>query len=370
MLTLAAWLLLTAVGCHGAPPPLIIQSTPTHSSQPAAVSAMPPLLPTETAVAATALPTSQPPTATPHPLTPYTLAGLRSRIYASSPIVVRQVLAQTSDFTHSYIAYASDGLTISGMMHMPSGTGPFPVVILVHGFYPRDVYWSGAGTWQAAEELARHGYIAIAPDLRSWGESDSAASFFQMGLVVDVLNLVSAVATLPQANASRVGIWGHSMGGGIATKVLTVDDRVKTAVLYAPNSPDDADLIARWGPGCLPGKADIGCNPSDILPPDLSPTLLQSYLDATTDPAMLQQIAPIYHLDQISAPIQIHIGTADGASLAQTPPAWSEKLYEGLRAANRPVDYYVYPEQGHFFQGEAWTLFMQRTVEFFDAHLQ
>ena len=44
----------------------------------------------------------------------------------------------------------------------------------------------------------------------------------------------------------------------------------------------------------------------------------------------MQRIAPIYHLQHISVPVQIHIGTADGAQLAQTPPEWSETLYQGL----------------------------------------
>ncbi len=39
----------------------------------------------------------------------------------------------------------------------------------------------------------------------------------------------------------------HALGGGLTTMALTVDRRIRTAVLYAPNSGDDADLLARWG---------------------------------------------------------------------------------------------------------------------------
>ena len=176
----------------------------------------------------------------------------------------------------------------------------------------------------------------------------------------------------PFWGVSRIGLWGHSMGGGIATKVLTVDDRVDTAVLHAPNSPNDADLIARWGTGCLPGQSEAAgdpCNPADILPPDTPPELVQAYQTAAADPAMLQQIAPIYHLDKVAVPVQIHIGLADGQTLSGTPPEWSLKLADALQVANKPVTLFTYPEQGHFLDGSAWPLMMERTAVFFDETL-
>jgi len=56
-------------------------------------------------------------------------------------------------------------VTITGVMHVPHGVGPFPVVILNHGYIPPSRYWSGADTWRAADYLARHGYLTIAPDV-------------------------------------------------------------------------------------------------------------------------------------------------------------------------------------------------------------
>ena len=190
--------------------------------------------------------------------------------------------------------------------------------------------------------------------------------------MADTLNLISSLASIPQADPSRVGIWGHSMGGGVATKALVVDSRIRAGVLYAPNSADDADLIDRWGIGCLSGQSEAAgdkCNPADVIPANLAPNLVQAYLAVPSNPLLLQQIAPINYLDDISAPIQIHIGESDGALLVQTPPEWSAKLHRALQAAGQDVTYFTYPGQGHFLQGASWTSMMQRTMAFFDQHL-
>jgi dipeptidyl aminopeptidase/acylaminoacyl peptidase len=282
-------------------------------------------------------------------------------------------MAEAAAFTQYYIAYPSDDLTITGMMHVPTGAGPFPVIVLLHGYYERDQYYSGADTWQTAELLAREGYLVVAPDYRSWGDSDIGISLFHSGLVIDTLNLLTALDSVPQADVSRIGLWGHSMGGGVTTKVLVVDDRVQAAVLYAPNSADDGDLVGRWGPGCLPGQSqDAGdmCNPGEVIPPGTDEALLQAYFAAVADPAALQRVAPYYHLEAISVPMQIHIGTADGTSLTHTPPEWSEKLYQALAAAGKEVTFFEYEGAGHYFEGEAWSLFHERLLTFFDAALK
>ncbi|MDJ0752876.1 MAG: alpha/beta fold hydrolase [Ardenticatenaceae bacterium] len=322
----------------------------------------------------TATPTnvSEPvPTATPDPLLPFTLAGLQADTYPAGQILVTEIVEQTAAYTHSAITYQSDGLTITGRLHLPAGEGPFPVIILIHGYMPREEYRSGWGTWQSAAYFAEHGYIAIAPDLRSWGGSESGPSLFQTGLVRDVLYLISAIESLPQADPSRVGLWGHSMGGGIATKAVIVDSRISAAVLYAPNSANDADLLGRWGAACRPGQVETAediCNPSEILP--ASPELIDAYYSAAADPQKLQGIAPIYHLDKIQVPLHIHIGSEDGQTINGTPPEWSAALAEGLEAAGRDFERFVYEGQGHFLTGESWLLMMERSLALFDQTLK
>lgn len=53
------------------------------------------------------------------------------------------------------------------MMNLPKGKGPFPVVILNHGYYPLDAYQTGNGSKLAADYLANRGFLSLAPDFRS-----------------------------------------------------------------------------------------------------------------------------------------------------------------------------------------------------------
>ncbi|MBI1881947.1 MAG: peptidase, partial [Chloroflexi bacterium] len=109
---------------------------------------------------------------------------------------VRAVLTETEVYTRYYIDYPSDDLTITGVMQVPHGEGPFPVVILNHGYIPPSRFWSGADTWRAADYLVSHGYLTIAPDFRGWGQSDRGSNYFRTGLVIDVLNLFRSLFVL------------------------------------------------------------------------------------------------------------------------------------------------------------------------------
>ena len=328
--------------------------------------------------------TSVPPTLTPSPtpiptteewIYPYTIEGLREHVYLSGEIEIGEKLTETDVFIRYPISYPSDGLMITGIMQVPkTGTAPFPVVVMNHGFFSRSVYASGDGTDRAAEFLNRRGYLTLSSDYRSWGGSDIGYSLFYSGLVIDVINLINAIPSIPQADPERIGMWGHSMGGGVTLKVLTLDPRVKAAILYSTVSADDADIIDRWGPGCIgdiiKGERLFGCNSSDILPLDLPPGLIQAYKDATKDPDLLRQVAAIHHLDHVVAPVQFHYGTADGQVYSGTPPDWSKKAYQAFIEAGKQAEIFGYEGEGHSFFADQWFAFMERSARFFDEYVK
>lgn len=305
---------------------------------------------------------------------PYTIEGLRQHEFQSGKIHIRSTLSENDKFTTYLIDYPSDGLTITGVMQIPAGEGPFPVILLNHGFFSRSVYNSGDGTDRASAFLAEHGYITLASDYRSWGKSDSGSSFFYSGLAIDVINLINAIPSIKQADTDRIGMWGHSMGGGVTMKVLTIDSRVKAAVLYSPVSADFVDIINRWGPGCFgdiaQGELIVGCNSSDVIPDDLPINLQDAYRFAASNADTLNEISPFYHLDYVDVPIQIHYGTEDGKFLSGTPPQWSVKLTQGLRDAGKQAEMYQYEGEGHSFIGQPWFDFMTRTLRFFDKNVK
>ena len=319
---------------------------------------------------------------------PYTIDGLRQHEYQSGKIHIRSTLSVTEKFTGYLIDYPSDGLTITGVMQIPLGDGPFPVIIMNHGFFARSVFNSGDGTDRSSAFLAEHGYITLASDYRSWGESDIGNSFFYSGLVIDVINLLNAVPSIPQADPARVGMWGHSMGGGVTMKALTViggraaqsgsagriEHTIKAAVLYSTVSADMVDVINRWGMGCFgdiaEGELIVGCNSSDVILLDLPLNAQDAYRFAASDADTLKKISPIYHLDQVTTPIQIHYGTEDGKTLKGAPPEWSVKLTQELRDAGKYAEMYQYEGQGHSFIGQPWFDFMIRVLRFFDRYLK
>jgi dipeptidyl aminopeptidase/acylaminoacyl peptidase len=307
-------------------------------------------------------------------LFPYTIEGLRQHTYKSGKIHIRATLEKNEAYTSYLIDYPSDGLTITGVMQIPVGKGPFPVIVMNHGFYSRSVYRSGDGTDRASIMLVKRGYITLASDYRSWGDSDVGTSLFYSGLVIDVINLINAVSSIPEADPSRIGMWGHSMGGGVTIKVLTIDARVKAAVLYSTVSADQADIIERWGNGCFgdiaEGEQLFGCNSSDVVPLELPLNLQTAYRRAAEDADLLKEISPIFHLSYVTAPIQIHYGIEDGKDYAGTPPEWSKKLYESLRGLKKEVELLGYDGQGHSFKPDPWFAFMGRVGRFFDEQVK
>jgi dipeptidyl aminopeptidase/acylaminoacyl peptidase len=344
------------------------------------------VLPTPTLppLSATIIPVTLTPTHTPIPTAtqtteqavyPYTIDGLRKHKFQSGKIVIQKTLLEAEYFTRYRIEYPSDGLTITGVLQVPtSGEPPYPVIVMNHGFFSRTVYNSGDGTDRAAEFLNRYGYLTVSSDYRSWGDSDTGESLFYSGLAIDVINLMNAIPSIPQADSKRIGMWGHSMGGGVTLKVLTVDSRVKAAVIYSSVSADFGDIIERWGPGCLgdvyEGELAFGCNSSDILPLDLPADLTASYFNSVTDPEILKAVSPLYYLDLVTAPVQINYGTEDGKTFAGTPPEWSQKMYKGFIEANKDAQIFAQKGERHSFIGEPWFEFMRRSLRFFDKYVK
>lgn len=289
------------------------------------------------------------PTPTPHPLAVYTIEGLRARSYPGGPIEFIRIVAETEAYTFAHIRYLSDGLRIAGGLHLPHGDGPFPVVILCHGYIPPEQYWTGADTITAADGLARRGFLCVAPDFRGWGGSDPGPNYFRTGIVIDTLNFISSLPSLPQADPARIGLWGHSMGGGLVAKAICIDQRIRAAVLYAPVSGWDLDNIRKWGAGVQPNDP-----------------LSSVYQAVAEDETFLRATSPLFHFHFVTCPVQIHIGTADTV----TPPDWSRAIRDSLQLAGKSVEYFEYPGEGHAFSPPAWQLFMDRVTSFYNRTLR
>jgi hypothetical protein len=57
-------------------------------------------------------------------------------------------------------------------MNMPAGEGPFPALVLAHGYIDPDAYVSGQGMPREQDRLARGGYVVLHTDYRNHAGSD------------------------------------------------------------------------------------------------------------------------------------------------------------------------------------------------------
>jgi dienelactone hydrolase len=265
---------------------------------------------------------------------PYSVAAMRDREYGTGEFVVDKLWYSYTLFDRYYTVYESDGLSIHGYVNVPNDEGPHPVIVMIHGWIPRDEYETLDYTLRYADHLAKQGYIVLHPNMRSFPPSDSPSPGtrdFHAGYTADILHLVAYVREMAgkegifrTADVSRMGIWGHSIGGSIAMRAMSVEpDTFQAALLYAPVSQ-------RYG-GIVPD--------SDI-----------------------------YNLSAVSAKLSIHHGEDDEVIRVGD----SRRLCDQLTTIGLIPDCYFYEGQPHTFFRNQWAdpLLMERTLELFDQYVK
>ncbi len=286
---------------------------------------------------------------------PISIPALANKQFDGREFTVGNVLDRNDAYTRYFITYKSGELKISGIMNAPAGEGPFPVLILNHGYIDPAIYTNGRGLKREQDYLARRGFVVIHPDYRNHAQSDKdpeADVNFRLGYVEDVINLVFAVknSSLPYFQKDKIGMLGHSMGGGVTINGLVArPDLISAAVLFAPVSANYEDNFERWVK----------------TRPETATKIIEKYGAPSDSPDFWHDISAINFLDRIKVPILLHHGTADDS----VPIEWSDRLTTALEKADKDITYHVYPGQPHEFT-TSWGQVMQRTVEFFESNLK
>src|SRR5437763_747140 len=163
-------------------------------------------------------PTAAPAPATTPPLPPYAIESLRARSYPGGKLTIGDLMSRGAGFTKYHMSWPSGGQTMTGTISLPDGPGPFPVVVVNHGFIPPERYWIGQDSGIFGDPMAAHGFISVAPNWPGYSGSGPAPSDLPqiVGQLVTALDLVSSLSSLPQADTGRIAFMGPSNGGGIS----------------------------------------------------------------------------------------------------------------------------------------------------------
>lgn len=260
---------------------------------------------------------------------PYYIEALRARRYPGGALALGSVVARGAGFITYRMTWPSGGQTMTGSITIPDGRGPFPVVVVAHGYVPAAQYAVGQDAWRYGDALAARGFIAAAPDYPGYAGSGPGPAGMPetVAIAVTVLDLVGSLRSLPRADTARIALLGHSQGGEVALLAMVVDPRIRAVALFAPDSSDAADNVRRWG-------ADDPAAAGPLGSPDRNPT---GYA----------HVSPRRYFRRVGPPVLLVQGTAD----EQIPAAWTTATYRALRRAGARTKLMWVPGAHHILAG-------------------
>ncbi len=277
-------------------------------------------------------------------------SGKLTKLADRSPWLNEKDLAEMKPIEYK----TRDGLTIHGYLTLPKGKEAknLPVVVNPHGGpWARD-------QWRFNSEiqfLANRGYAVLQMNFRGstgYGKQFWMASFKQWGKAMqdDISDGVKWLIDQGIADPKKVAIYGGSYGGYATLAGLTF-----TPDLYACG----VDYV---------GVSNLFTFLKTI-PPYWKPYLDMLYEmvgDLQKDSVLLAAASPVFHVDNIKAPLLV----AQGAKDPRVNINESNQIVEALKKKGIDVPYLVKDNEGHGFRNEENRFeFYEAMEKFLEKHL-
>lgn len=244
-----------------------------------------------------------------------------------------------------------DGLEISGWLYLPrSGSAPYPMVISYHGGPEGQSRPSFSYTFQA---LLSQGIAVFSPNVR--GSSGFGKRFvnldngaLRVNGVKDIEACFDFVVNAGYADSNKVGIMGGSYGGYMTMAGVT---------RYPDMFAAAANLF-----GVVNFKTFF-----EQTEPWMAAISKVEYGDPNTQAEMLEELSPIHKVDLVKTPTLV----LHGANDTNVPVVEAEQVVESLKKRNIPVEYVLFPDEGHGWRKTANKVTSTvAIVEWFDRYLK
>jgi len=249
-----------------------------------------------------------------------------------------------------------DGVEIPSIHYKPNHIKPgekAPALVWVHGGPGGQ---SGVGYSALIQYLVNHGYVVIAVNNR--GSSGYGKTFFKMDDMKhgeeDLADCVEAkkfLAATGYVDPNKIGIIGGSYGGYM----------VLAGLAFRPEEfavGVDIFGVANW------------VRTLKSIPPwweAFREALYKEMGNPATDEEYLRRISPLYHPDKIKKPLIVLQGANDPRVLKVE----SDEIVEAVKKNGVPVEYVVFPDEGHgFVKKENEIKGYKAILDFVDKHLK